>query len=299
MRVFKTGAARALVIATAAAAQAGGAEAQVVRGRDISEPLERVRQIVTVFGGSRIGISIDDVDADDAKAKKLPGESGVSVEQVDQNSPASKAGIKAGDVIVEFDGERVRSTTHLRRLIQETPSGRRVAIIVMRDGQRVPLTVTPDGRGSDSSVWAPRGFEAAPRAPRPPRAPLPPEPPDIDVRIPQFDLNLREPFILRVGGRLGVGTQTLTDQLAKHFGVERGVLVTEVDENSAASKAGLQAGDVITKFNGQTVADSGDLAREVGRADGEVAIEIVRDRKTQTIKAMMQRARNRTIRRVI
>lgn len=302
MRFWKTSAVARVLIATGAALQLGGVEThgQVIREREISAPLERARQILTVFGGSRLGISIDDVGAEDVKAKKLPAESGVIVQEVEDDSPASKAGIKAGDVIVEFDGERVRSSSQLRRLIQETPSGRNVAIAVVRDGQRMNLTVAPEGRGSEASVFPSPRLEVMPRVPRAPRAPRPPEPPGIDVRVEPFEFNLPERFAFSLGGgRLGVSTQTLSDQLAKHFGVERGVLVTEVSENSAAAKAGFRAGDVITKFNGQAVDDSGDLLREVGRAQGDVTIEIVRDRKTQTLKATIEPSRARTLRRVI
>jgi S1-C subfamily serine protease len=98
-------------------------------------------------------------------------------------------------------------------------------------------------------------------------------------------------------GRLGVSTQALTDQLAKHFGVEGGVLVSSVTENSAASKAGLRAGDVITKVNAAAIDDAGDLLRALGEASGEVTLEIVRDRKTQTLKATLEPVRTRTIRR--
>ena len=118
--------------------------------------------------------------------------------------------------------------------------------------------------------------------------------------MPRLEL-FPESFLFRSGGgRLGVNTQSLTDQLAKHFGVEGGVLVSSVTENSAASKAGLRAGDVITKFNATAIDDAGDLLRALADASGDVTLEIVRDRKTQTLKATLEpAARRRTIRRGI
>src|SRR5438093_11124913 len=73
---------------------------------------------------SMIGARLADVTADEAKTLKLPRAEGAMVESVNPNSPASAAGLRAKDVIVEFDGERVRSARHLMRLVTETPVGR-------------------------------------------------------------------------------------------------------------------------------------------------------------------------------
>ncbi len=306
MRSWKAGTAAAVILGTAAATQLSGAEAQtpVVVEREFREPIERAVQVLSMAGGSRIGATIADVTAEDVAEKKLAAESGVLVTGVDADSPAAKAGLREGDVIVDFDGERARSVSQLQRLITETPSGRKVPMTVSRNGQRTPLTIEPE-RGSRDGLErflvtprvSPMPVPRAPRAPRPPRAPMP------DVRVPmaapEFEL-FRDGFAYSFnGGRLGVGTQTLTDQLAKHFGVEQGVLVTEVTADSAASKAGLRAGDVITKVGSAAIEDSGDLVRAIGEASGEVSIEIVRDRKPQTLKATIEHNVRRGGRRVI
>lgn len=306
MRFWKSGAIAALVIGSAAAAQlnATGAEAQrVMVERDAP-------QVLTLLGGGRLGIGIDDVTAETARSKKLAAESGVLVTSVDEDSPASKGGIKEGDVILEFDGERVRGASHLRRLLQETPAGRKVAMSVSRDGQRMSLTVEPgSGSRSMSSVFTrtiePRMIEITPRPPRAPRPPSPPSPPRVfsrtlpDVHIPQLEL-FRDGFAYSLGGgSLGVTTQTLTEQLAKHFGVSDGVLVTNVRDDSAAAKAGIRAGDVITKVGESVIGDSGDLMRSLGQARGEVTIELVRDKKAMTVKAVIDAPAGRAIRRII
>src|SRR5205807_5377557 len=90
------------------------------------------------------GASIRDVDAS-GKA------SGVVVEEVRPDSPAAKAGIRTSDVIVEFDGEAVRSARQFMRLVHETAPGRTVKATVMRDGARKDVQITPaEGR---ESVW--------------------------------------------------------------------------------------------------------------------------------------------------
>lgn len=320
MRSWKAGTAAAVILGTAAATQISGAEAQdradaqnrVVVEREVREPIERAVQVLSMAGGSRIGATIADVTAEDVAEKKLPAESGVLVTGVDADSPAAKAGLKEGDVIVEFDGERARSVSQLQRIIRETPPGRKVPMSVSRNGQRTPLTIEPESGGRDGLqrfAITPRiapmpAPPRAPRAPRPPRAPVPEvrvPMPDVRVpmRVPEFEL-FRDGFSYSFnGGRLGVTTQTLSDQLAKHFGVEQGVLITEVTADSAASKAGLRAGDVITKVGSASIDDSGDLLRAIGEASGEVSIEIVRDRKPQTLKATIESGTRRSGRRVI
>ena len=93
---------------------------------------------------SMIGVRLADVTADEAKTLKLPRAEGAMVESVNPNSPASTAGLRAKDVIVEFDGERVRSAAHLTRLVTETPVGRDVAFSVMRDGKKSELHIKPE-----------------------------------------------------------------------------------------------------------------------------------------------------------
>src|SRR6185295_20347464 len=73
---------------------------------------------------------------------------GVVIEEVEPESPAEKAGLKRADVIVEFDGERVRGTRQFGRLVQETPPGRTVKATIMRDGQKKEVQITPhESRG--------------------------------------------------------------------------------------------------------------------------------------------------------
>ena len=296
MQFWRAGlAAVALCSAGAIGLAAGANDTQTVYSTDIDTP---VQHAIEMLGGGRIGASVRDVSADDVSERKLAGESGAIVTDVEDDTPADKAGLKAGDVIVEFDGERVRSARHLTRLVQETPSGRKVATVVSRDGSRMTLTMAPEsGRGGN--VFTFRGWDmpAPPAPPRPPRAPMAPRAP----RPPVLEWFGGDDFTYSFGGgRLGIGIETLSEQLAAYFGAEDGVLVTSVEDDSAAEKAGLKAGDVITKIDGDAVDDSGDLLRALGRAEGKVEIEIVRDKKTQTVTATLEeRSRRRTTRRVI
>ena len=255
--------------------------------------------------GSQIGASIRDVADDDAKGARLAGQTGVVIEDVAEDSPAARAGFKKGDVVVEFDGERVRGVRQFTRMVQETPAGRKTQASVMRDGQKVNLTVEPResngfnlfgnldavrafgdiGRDFDFAVPVPPAPPARPARPAFPVPPAPPAAPFPDV----------ETFIWRSGTGLGISTGDLPDQLASYFGTKDGVLVTSVADNSAAAKAGVKAGDVITSFNGTDVTAPSDLRRRVQRLqDGdEFTVGVVRDKKALTLKGKLETERNR------
>ena len=240
-----------------------------------------VRAFEMLGQGAQIGVTLE---ADDAK------KTGAVVETVTPDSPADKAGIKAGDAIVEFDGERVRSVMHLTRLVRETPAGRSVAAVLMRGGQKVTVNVTPERWTSDDD-FSVRYFDTIPRPARPtppPPPPRAPRPPALMEPARPFDF----PGVLRFsrGGRLGVTIEAIDDQLAAYFGVKEGVLVKSVQDGSAAQKAGIKAGDVITAINGSKVYESSDVNRALERLEdgGEFTVDVVRDKKTQSLKGKIE-----------
>ena len=123
------------------------------------------------MGGSRVGMVARDVETADVGKEKLAGAAGAVVTEVVKESAAQKAGIKAGDVVTSFDGERVRSARQLERLVEETPAGRTVKVALQRAGAPVTLDVTPEtpkvaqfspgmrvmpGQGADGSRWQKR-----------------------------------------------------------------------------------------------------------------------------------------------
>ena len=236
-------------------------------------------EVFSITGGSRIGVSVRDVDASD-KSKTA---NGVVVEAVDEESPASKAGLKAGDIVVEFDGERVRSVRQFSRLVSETPDGRTVAAAVMRDGQRVSVNVTPEGGRNAFRYFNSDGFRSlepllktvptpTPRAVRP--APLPPT---------------LERFFWTGGTQLGITISDLEPQLAEYFGTNDGVLVSSVTADSAAAKAGLKAGDVITGVNATKVTSASDLRSLLRNLEGgEFTLLIVRNKQPMTLKGKLE-----------
>jgi serine protease Do len=87
---------------------------------------QRPREVQTytfTTGGSYLGVGAMDMTAERAKALNLKDEHGVEISRVDPDGPASKAGLKEGDVVLEFAGQTVQSMSQLSRLVQETPVG--------------------------------------------------------------------------------------------------------------------------------------------------------------------------------
>jgi serine protease Do len=244
--------------------------------------------------GSWIGVSVRDLGDEEVSKAKLPAPGGVLVEDVVKESPAEKAGVKAGDIIVELDAERVRGTRQFTRLVQETPPGRKVQASVIRDGQRMPLSIEPRESGMQFFGDFPGMPEIARGRVLPPPPPAPPVPPGPGLF--EFD-----EWTGRGSTRLGLSVSDLQPQLAEHFGVKDGVLVTSVAADSPAAKAGVKAGDVITTLNGADVTSSSELRQRTSRLkDGEeLSLGLVRDRKPMTVKARAEgageRRRGRTV----
>ncbi len=238
--------------------------------------------------GSQIGVSIRDITDEEIKTAKLGGPGGVVIEEVTAASPAEKAGLKRGDIVVDYDGERVRSARQFTRLVQETVPDRTVPASVVRDGQRTAVTMVPREGGGIRVLDHLEGFQGfdgfgAFAVPAPPAPPTPPAPPARAARPALPDI---ETFIWRSGTSLGVTASDLSPQLAEYFGTKAGVLVTSVSADSAAAKAGVKAGDVITSFNGTVVESPAELRRRMQRVEpgDEFVVDGLRDKKAVTLK---------------
>lgn len=302
MSTWKTA---ALAAALTGAAGLGAAFAPPAHGQD--RVTVQTPAIQVLMGGARLGVTVRDVTASDAKSGQPAG---VVIDQVTEGTAAAEAGLRSGDVVTEYDGERVRSVRQFTRLVQESVPGRAVTMTIMRDGQRQSITVTPRegnafGRlGDDFAFFGDsiRGWRLErPTPPTPPTPPAPPSPP-APPAPPRWEFPELEAFIWRGSSVLGITTTDLSPQLADYFGVKDGVLVASVQDDSVAKSAGLEAGDVVTAIDGTQVGSASELRRAVQRLKSgqEFTIGIVRDRKAMTLKAKMQeRSSRRTFRTII
>ena len=228
--------------------------------------------------GGRIGVALDEVETSTDNESVIEG---ALVRSVNPGSPAEEAGVEGGDVVVEFDGERVRSARQLSRLVGETPVGREIPVIVMRADERLSLRVTPEEG---------RNFSAAAREWLPDLGRLEQRVRDaVPHVIGEFDFDGR--FLRR--RRLGIGVTDVSQQLAEYFGVDHGVLVTTVMSESVAATAGVQAGDVLMAIDGEPVDDVGTLHRMVMAIDtgATFQLEVSRDGVVVTLQGRFEESR--------
>lgn len=205
-----------------------------------------------------LGIEIAEVTPEKAKELKLPRPEGVIVSEVLPDGPSAKAGLQAKDVILEYDGQPVEGTVQFRRLVRETPPGRTVPVEVVRNGHDEKLTVQV---GNNARSMDTRLREA-----------LPPRNFNFKFSMPELF-----PGMTPV---LGIQAEDVSGQLGTYFHVpgEAGVLIREVSPNSAAAKAGLKAGDVITSVDGAAVKTVDDLREHLRdqRERKSVSLTIIR-----------------------
>ncbi|NDW47376.1 DegQ family serine endoprotease [Ruegeria sp. PrR005] len=208
----------------------------------VTKVVDQLRQ----YGETRrgwLGVRIQDVTDDMAEAMGLAKAGGALISDV-PDGPAKEAGLKAGDVIVSFDGAEVSDTRDLVRRVGETEVGKSVRVVVQRDGATQTVLVTlgrrEDAERTESAETG--GEEAKPEA-------------------------SEQVF-------LGLTVSTLTDEMRAELGLAEdatGLVVTNVDETSEAFEKGLRAGDLITEAGQQKVTTLPDLearideAREAGR----------------------------------
>jgi C-terminal processing protease CtpA/Prc len=204
-------------------------------------------------GASWLGVELHEVTGDTAKELKLPAERGVVLSSIVPESPAAKAGLKENDVVTEINGQRVEGSAQFRRMIREIPAGRTAQLTVWRDGRAQTVSVTlgkAEERRHSFKVFTPAPGASGSFAFNMPEIPM----------IPPMEWDGSK-FLLGGQPRLGIDAEDLNGQLGTFFGAPdgEGILVREVNPGSAAEKAGLKAGDVITSINGERVRTVGDL----------------------------------------
>ena len=259
---------------------AGGAVAPATWAQN---PTPRAHAATIVMaGGTYLGVGVVDVDSERAKTLKLKEDRGVEISNVTEGGPADKAGIKQGDVVLDYNGQAVEGMAQFQRLVHETPAGRQVKVGVWRNGAPVTLTATVESRKSLSI-----------------------ESPDLDINVfgnpPTFEMPSMPPMqpfdmphimTITPSRRLGIEGEGLGEepQFAEFLGVKEGVLVKSVVKNSAAEKAGIKAGDVITKIGDTRVGSSHDITSTLhaNHQNQTFVVTVVRNKKEMQVTVTIE-----------
>lgn len=164
-----------------------------------------------------LGVYIQRLTPEMAESLSLPGRKGALIADVTKDGPAEKAGLRSGDVIVSYDGRGVSDEHEIPQMVAATKPGKKVTVVVVRDGKEVSVPVT---------IAEMEGDKVAGRAGGPDHT-----------------------------KGLGVTVQDITPEIAKQFEIEnrKGVIVTQVEGGSPAEDAGIQEGDIVRSINRQPV----------------------------------------------
>ncbi|WP_119419945.1 DegQ family serine endoprotease [Desertibaculum subflavum] len=178
-----------------------------------------------------LGVRMQPLTDELAKAMKLSQAEGALIAGVDPDSPAAKGNLRQGDVIVEFAGHKIGEPRDLARAVAEAPIGKPAKVVVQREGERTTLEVRP-GQASRQQQASAGGESGAEQS----------------------------------GATLGLALAPLDSSARARFGLQddvKGAVITGIKDDSPAAEAGLRPGDVITKVGSTAVASPSDVADAV------------------------------------
>jgi serine protease Do len=226
-----------------------------------------IKKIVHSDSKAWLGVAVEDVSADRSKELGMKKTEGAYVKEVIKKSPADSAGIREGDVIVEFAGRTIYDADGLVSAVRKTEVGTKAKITVLRKGVRKEMAATiqkPPKRKKSMALV----------------------PPGISKSI----------HVFRGLAPIGLTLRPLNEQLGKYFDVPegKGLLVERVEEGSGAEKAGFMAGDVILRVGETSVSKVHEFRTELAKKeDGEkVSVEVLRKGSKRTLTVEVEKSDN-------
>ncbi|MEO0443484.1 MAG: DegQ family serine endoprotease [Pseudomonadota bacterium] len=158
-----------------------------------------------------LGVVIQDVDKDLALSFGLKKPQGALIAQMEPSGPAESSGLKVGDIVLEFNGRKIDTSSDLPYAVGPTRAGTTVPVDIMREGKKMTLDVTVGTRGKPADVASTSPIE------------------DSDTR-------------------LGIVVENLTDQQKESLNIDSGVVIAQVAPDSPAADAGIRPGDVLVQL---------------------------------------------------
>lgn len=253
----------------------------------------------SLYAGSKGYVGIYPEELSEAVRAALDfEEAGVMVKEVVDESPAMKAGLLAGDIIMKVGDKKMFTTDRLFKSVGKASPGSQLDLTIWRKGKKKSITVTvgerPENPGNmflndDSGMW----FDNQDH-----KFMIHKDDDEHSQRMINIDRDIDEDemvITVEVDDEpdpwLGISMQRLTPQLARYFGADEDseVLISEVLDDSPAQKAGLVAGDVLVKLAGERIEEMGDVREALSEKEpgDRVDVQVLRDGKKQKFSAVL------------
>ena len=184
-----------------------------------------------------LGISVQDITEDMAKSLHLKDRRGAMISETFKNHPADRAGLKAGDIVTEINGKKVKDTHELLLMIAAFHVGDKINVKVLRDGRELSFTVVVSERKDQPEIVATKGKK----------------------------------------DNYGIGVQDITPEIARYLGIPRkvGVIVAKVEEGSPADEVGIQPQDVILQVNKVKITSVKEYNQEMARKQAKSGVMLL------------------------
>ena len=275
-------------IAIALAAVLGAAAGAVAQSTRVSQILEKVDPLLSHSSQGYLGVLVSDVDNDSAARLKLKEARGALITLIDHDAPAGQIGLRVNDVVLELNGQRVEGAEQFGRMLRELPAGRKINLLISRDGNTQNMEVQLcDRKVMEQDVWNKLGQQGDGRSSVPSKGLLTG---NGDAGSTGFHM----PFF---GSSLHVGAivEPLTAQTADFLGIHNGILVKQVARKSEAEAAGLKAHDVILKVGNEAINTTSDWDRALrSNQNKPVPVTILRDGKQLMLNLQVDSKHNKS-----
>ncbi len=226
-----------------------------------------------------LGVLVTDIDNDSVQKLRLRDNHGALVTLIDHDAPAGPV-LHVNDVILEVNGQNIEGAEQFGRILKGFYVGRKVTLVVFRDGSQQTLTVQlVDRKVMEEDVWKKMNSEDV----------VPPPSTGMGIfsgggdapsswHMPLFTSSLN----------VGALVEPLTSQMADYVGVSSGVMVKQVSRKSEAAAAGMKPFDIVLKVGSDPVSTTADWDRTIRANQGKsVAVTILRERRQQTLSLMV------------
>ncbi len=236
-----------------------------------------------------MGVLVGDVDSESASKLKLKDVRGAVVTLIDHDAPASQAGMRVNDVVLQVNGQTVEGAEQFGRMMREIPAGHTVSLVISRDGAQQTIAVQlVDRKKMEHDVWNRLDNGGEPASAGNGLGIL-----EGGGDVPTGAGGFHIPFVGTNTLSVGALVEPLTSQMAEYLGIQGGLMIKQIARKSEAEKAGLKAFDVILKVGTDGIATTADWDRALRANQSKaVPVTILRDRRQQTVNLQVDSKRH-------